>query len=110
MRSPPAAPEPSGRRALLACLYWLRARSTRTRRLEQPAAPRHLGLDLGGTNTKWAVVEHDGDDWRALATGQGATPAAEGPDAVVGSLASMGSEVMDQVPGVESVGIGVPGL
>src|SRR5215207_9534364 len=71
---------------------------------------RHLGLDLGGTNTKWAVVEHDGDDWRTLATGQGPTPAAEGPDAVVGSLASMGSEVMDQVPGVESVGIGVPGL
>ena len=71
---------------------------------------RHLGLDLGGTNTKWAVVEHDGDDWRTLATGQGPTPAAEGPDVVVGRLASMGSEVIDRVPGVESVGIGVPGL
>jgi glucokinase len=71
---------------------------------------RHLGLDLGGTNTKWAVVEHNGDEWRALATGQGATPASEGPDAVIGRLASMGAEVIAQVPGVESVGIGVPGL
>ena len=55
---------------------------------------RHLGLDLGGTNTKWAVVEHDADDWRTLATGQGPTPASEGPDAVVGRLASMGAEVV----------------
>ena len=24
-----------------------------------PEGTRHLGLDLGGTNIKWAVVEHD---------------------------------------------------
>jgi glucokinase len=71
---------------------------------------RHLGLDLGGTNIKWAVVEHDGDDWRALATGQGPTPAKDGPDAVVGRLASMGAEVVRDWPDVTSVGIGVPGL
>jgi glucokinase len=71
---------------------------------------RHLGLDLGGTNTKWAVVEHDSDDWHTLATGQGPTPASEGPDAVIARLASMGAEVAAQVPGIESVGIGVPGL
>ena len=35
---------------------------------------RHLGLDLGGTNTKWAVVEHDGDDWHTLATRPGSDP------------------------------------
>jgi len=78
--------------------------------LEQPAAPRHLGLDLGGTNTKWAVVEHDGDDWRALATGQGPTPAKDGPDAVVDMLADMGAGVIAQWPGIASAGIGVPGL
>jgi glucokinase len=71
---------------------------------------RHLGLDLGGTNIKWAVVEHDGADWRTLATGHGPTPAKDGPDAVVGRLASMGEEVVAAWPGVTSVGIGVPGL
>ncbi|HEY3336705.1 MAG TPA: ROK family protein [Candidatus Limnocylindrales bacterium] len=71
---------------------------------------RHLGLDLGGTNTKWAVVEHDGEDWRTLATGQGPTPAKAGPDAVVARLATMGAEVVATWPGVSSVGIGVPGL
>lgn len=74
------------------------------------SAPRHLGLDLGGTNTKWAVVEHDGADWRTLATGQGPTPANDGPDAVVARLATMGLEVMGAWPGVVSAGIGVPGL
>jgi glucokinase len=74
------------------------------------ARARHLGLDLGGTNTKWAVVEHDGDDWRALATGQGPTPAKDGPDAVVGRLAEMGAEVMAAWPGIVSAGVGVPGL
>ena len=32
---------------------------------------RHLGLDLGATNLKWTVVEHDPDGtWRALDRGQ----------------------------------------
>ena len=62
---------------------------------------RHLGLDLGGTNIKWALVEHDGDDWRTLATGHGPTPAKDGPDAVVGRLASMGQEVLAAWPGVD---------
>ena len=74
------------------------------------ARARHLGLDLGGTNTKWAVVEHDGDDWRVLATGQGPTPAQDGPDAVVGRLAAMGAEVMAAWPGIVAAGVGVPGL
>ena len=26
----------------------------------RPLTSRHLGLDLGGTNIKWVVVEHDG--------------------------------------------------
>ncbi|HEX5828365.1 MAG TPA: ROK family protein [Candidatus Limnocylindrales bacterium] len=78
--------------------------------MQQPSAPRHLGLDLGGTNTKWAVIEHDGDDWRTLATGQGPTPARDGPDAVIARLAAMGAEVMAAHEGIVSVGIGVPGL
>jgi hypothetical protein len=30
---------------------------------------RHLGLDLGGTNLKWAVVERSAGEVRTLATG-----------------------------------------
>ena len=76
----------------------------------QPPTSRHLGLDLGGTNIKWAVVEHDADDWRTLDRDQVATPAADGPEAVVARLATVGSEAMGRCPGVRSVGIGVPGL
>ena len=75
-----------------------------------PSASRHLGLDLGGTNIKWVVVEHDADAWRVLDRGQVATLAAEGPDAVVSRLGAVGTEAMGRSPGVVSVGIGVPGL
>jgi glucokinase len=71
---------------------------------------RHLGIDLGGTYTKWAVVEHDDGTWRTLDRDQVATPAADGPDAVVARLASVGGEAIERCAGVSSVGIGVPGL
>jgi glucokinase len=73
-------------------------------------ATRHLGLDLGGTNIKWVIVERDGGDWRALDRDQVSTPSADGPDAVVTRLASVGAEAIARWPGVSSVGIGVPGL
>ena len=76
----------------------------------QSRANRHLGIDLGATNTKWAVVEHDGAAWHAVATGQGRTPAAGGPDTVIPMLADMGRDVMAAWPGIESAGIGIPGL
>jgi len=47
---------------------------------------RHLGLDLGGTNVKWAVVEHDGDAWTCLDRGQFATPISSGEAAVIDRL------------------------
>lgn len=75
-----------------------------------PSTTRHLGLDLGGTNIKWAVVEHDAGTWRTLDRDQVVTPAAEGPDVVVERLASVGAEAIARWPGVASIGIGVPGL
>ena len=75
-----------------------------------PPASRHLGLDLGGTNIKWVVVEHDAGEWRALDRDQVTTPTADGPDAVVARLATVGAEAIGRCPGVSSVGIGVPGL
>jgi glucokinase len=75
-----------------------------------PPSSRHLGLDLGGTNIKWVVVERDGDDWRVLDRDHVPTPAAGGPDAVVRRLAEVGAEAIGRCPGPTSVGIGVPGL
>lgn len=73
-------------------------------------ATRHLGLDLGGTNLKWAVLERDGDGWRVLATGQRPTDGHAGPEAVVRRIGEVGLEAVGAWPGVRSAGIGVPGL
>ena len=72
----------------------------------------HLGLDLGGTNLKWAVAEHgDGDDdWRSADCGQGPTQAYEGPDAVVARMADVARSAIGRWPEIASIGIGVPGL
>ena len=77
---------------------------------ERPSPTRHLGIDLGGTNIKWVVVERDGDAWRALDRDQLSTPAADGPPAVLPRMISAGHKAMARCPGVDSVGIGVPGL
>ncbi len=71
---------------------------------------RHLGLDFGGTNIKWVVVERDGGVWQVVDRDQVPTPAAEGPTAVVARLAEVGTEAMARAPGVSSIGVGVPGL
>jgi glucokinase len=71
---------------------------------------RHLGIDLGGTNIKWAVVEHVEGSWRSLVQDQVATPTATGPDAVVGRLATVALEALERCSRVTSIGIGIPGL
>jgi glucokinase len=76
----------------------------------RPNPSRHLGLDLGGTNIKWVVVEWDAADWRVLDRDQVPTPTPGVPDAVVPRLAEVGSEALGRMPGVTTVGIGVPGL
>ncbi len=78
------------------------------------AASRHLGLDLGGTNVKWAVVEHDGPRWTTLASGQVPTRYAPEPQLVPAAIVTQLGEVAvatiaDRGP-VSSIGIGVPGL
>ena len=75
-----------------------------------PPTSRHLGLDLGGTNIKWVVVERDAGEWRVLDQGQVATPMPKGPDVVVPRLAAVGAEAIERSPGVTTVGIGIPGL
>jgi len=82
-------------------------------------ATRHLGLDLGATNLKWAVVERrraipDAGEWRTLAHGQvpsrvGVEPAAV-PDAITAQLAEVALEAIRAWRPVASTGIGIPGL
>ncbi len=76
---------------------------------------RHLGLDLGATNLKWAVVEHAHDGaWQTLAHGQVPTRVVPDPDAVpeavVAQLAEMAVAAIADWGPVASVGIGIPGL
>jgi glucokinase len=74
-----------------------------------PAASRHLGLDLGGTNLKWTIVEHAGEDWRVLDRGQVPTRRG-GPDAIVPQLAEVGRAAIERWPDVSTAGVGIPGL
>ena len=75
---------------------------------------RHLGLDLGATNLKWAVVASDDGMWATLAHGQAPTnivaDTAAVPAAVVEQLVQVAGEVVAAWAPVATVGIGVPGL
>ncbi len=75
---------------------------------------RHLGLDLGATNLKWAVVSHDADLWATLAHGQAPTRIVDDPatvpDEVVAQLGEVAAKAISEWGPVLSVGIGVPGL
>jgi glucokinase len=69
----------------------------------------HVGIDLGVTNLKWAVVEAAEGDWRTLDRGQLPTLAAEGPKAVIKRLAAVGRVAIERWPAIASIGVGVPG-
>jgi glucokinase len=75
---------------------------------------RHLGIDLGATNLKWVLAERHRADWSTVARDQTATrfpadPAAV-PAAVVAQMAEIAERVAAEAGGVQSVGVGVPGL
>lgn len=78
------------------------------------ATTRHLGLDLGATNLKWALVASDGGTWATLAHGQAPTnivaDTAAVPAAVVEQLVLVATEVVAAWAPIATVGIGVPGL
>ena len=77
-------------------------------------ATRHLGLDLGATNLKWAMVERSGDRWATVAREQAATRldavADDVPAAVVAQLSEVASAAIAACGPAASIGIGVPGL
>jgi glucokinase len=66
----------------------------------------HLGLDLGGTNIKAAVVD---SSLRVLATETWPTRAGDGEDAVLERLASLGRAVVAPFGEPASAGLALPG-
>jgi glucokinase len=78
--------------------------------MSDEGSSRHVGVDLGATNIKWAVLERAGDAWNVLDRGQVPTSAADGADAVVGRMAELAERARDAWPAIRSVGVGVPGL
>jgi len=77
-------------------------------------ATRHLGLDLGATNLKWAVVDHADGTWTTVARDQVPTRLVADPEAVPASVVAQLAEVaVAAIAGwgpVLSIGIGIPGL
>ena len=71
---------------------------------------RYLGLDLGGTNVKAAVIEVDGDHRSIVGTARTETHAHAGPDAVAARMVDLGEAMRSEHGPLTAVGIGVPGL
>lgn len=68
-----------------------------------------LGLDLGGTNIKWAVV--DGPNHPSvLSRGTLSTEADAGPEAVTALLVETGRSVLSEDNEIDRAGLGIPGL
>jgi len=78
------------------------------------AATRHLGLDLGATNLKWAMLSREGGTWTTAARDQVSTriPADMDsvPATVVEQLAEVAIEAIAAWGPAVTIGIGVPGL
>ena len=74
-------------------------------------AQKVLGLDLGGTNIKVAVVEVSaGSIPRVVYKHHGPTGADDGPEAVTRRLIEMGRVAIADIGAVHGAGVGVPGL
>ena len=58
---------------------------------------KYLGLDLGGTNIKVAVIEKKNGSWQVLKKDDHATEADGGPAHVVDRLASLAKENLNEL-------------
>jgi glucokinase len=69
----------------------------------------HLGLDLGGTNVKCAVVERGSGEPRLIAVESCPTGAEDGPEAVLERVADLGRRVAEPLGAVDDAGLALPG-
>jgi glucokinase len=70
---------------------------------------RHLGIDLGGTFIKWAVVAPTDDTWEVLEREELPTNAEEGSAEVIERLADIGRQAIEADDTIVSIGIAIPG-
>lgn len=68
----------------------------------------HLGLDLGGTSIKVAVLSRENDDFELTSTDVADTQADGGPETVTANLIAAGQAVMG-TQRIRTLGLGVPG-
>ena len=73
---------------------------------------RYLGLDLGGTNIKAAIVEGDDEATTptVISTALHPTHAERGPQGVTDRLIEVGRATIDEFGPVSAAGLGVPGI
>jgi glucokinase len=69
----------------------------------------HVGLDLGGTNMKCAVVERGAGDPRVLASDSWPTDSEDGPEAVLSRVAELGRRTVAPLGEPATAGLALPG-
>lgn len=72
-------------------------------------SPLHLGLDLGGTSIKLAVVARSNGEFELVSTDAIDTGADEGPESVTSNLIAAGRSALERAD-VSTLGLGAPGL
>ena len=70
---------------------------------------RHLGLDLGGTQLKWAVVDFTDAAWGRIATDRVPTRVDAGAEGIIDQLGETASAAAAGWGPIASVGVGIPG-
>ncbi len=70
---------------------------------------RFLGVDLGGTNIKFAVIEIDGSYIKEVVKDQIATEAKNGPEHVTDRISNLIKRIDGEMP-IDGVAVAVPGI
>lgn len=70
---------------------------------------RFLGVDLGGTNIKFAVIEIDGSNIKEVIKNQIATEAKNGPEHVTDRISNLIKRIDGEMP-IAGVAVAVPGI
>jgi glucokinase len=70
---------------------------------------RFLGVDLGGTNIKFAVIEIDGSNIKEVVKDQIATEAKNGPEHVTDRISNLIKRIDGEMP-IAGVAVAVPGI